>query len=91
VAPLAMLVSLSQENSTPETSIVYLPFDGNGDAGWSAGTNDLSATMLNFPPSPFVPGVVSNALVFSGNSHVDINNSYQLSLSQGRRWRLLTR
>jgi len=85
---LIAILSVSMFGQYPEDPhpLVYLSLDGESTDGVIDSSADgITASLINFPPtpSPFVPGVVSNALIFSGNSHVDINNSYHLSFTNG--------
>jgi len=63
--------------------ILYLPLDGEADDSAPSFTNQPQATMVNFPSSPFVPGVVSNALIFSSNAYLEVRGPTLQNLTNG--------
>jgi len=88
VAALLLLTisSVSMFGQYPEdpNPFVYLSLDGESTDGViDSSADDITASLLNFPSSPFVPGVVSNALQFTGNSHISLNHANPLNLTNG--------
>ena len=88
VAALLLLTisSVSMFGQYPEDPhpLVYLPLDGESpDETTDSSADGITASLINFPSSPFVPGVVSNALQFTGNSHISLNHANSLNFTNG--------
>ena len=63
---------------------LYLPLDGETDEhAISPAENEMQAVMVDFPSSPFVPGVVSNALIFSSNAYLQVRGPTLQNLTNG--------
>jgi len=65
---------------------VYLSLDGGSiDGVIDSSADGITSNLVNFPhtPSPFVPGVVSNALMFTVNSYINLQNTSAINFIDG--------
>jgi len=85
---LPFLLQIERSSGDPvETEVdshilLYVPMDGESSAA-TPGPTEWSARLLNFPPSPFVLGIISNGLLFSDRSYMEIQPLQALNLPNG--------
>jgi len=70
------------ESGVDSNILLYHSLDGESAEG-SGNSGNWVATMIDFPPSPFVPGLISNALRFAGSSYLSITNGNSVSVGKG--------
>ena len=67
------LAGIAQTETAP-SAVVHLTLDGEAVMEEQTPGPGWAATMVGFPPSPFVSGVISNALAFSGGAYINLDD-----------------